>query len=327
MAVRQSFGKSLGTGLRKGRALCAATALLVGLGCAQRTQAQSLPYLEAFQGLYAENGGPTGPFTSLSGSGGANSAQNPFTGSASFTGLDSQGQQQTMTLTGSAYSSATYGAIHVYGAATITNPYYNAANQPYVGQDGVVNTNGSPDTLGVHGNAGWGDTFTYLGLQGTGYKVNYYFHLDGNVTSDAAAGLNFHTSDPGSPYYSPRTTLGEALWITPDYKVTWGTPFNVFVDFFGGTTSDLRQRPEGVTFSATGDYSNTLTLAGIQIKDAQGVPVSGWTLASASGTSYSLSQSAAVPEQGSAALFCSLGVVVIVVASRQRSGSRRAAGV
>ena len=214
-----------------------------------------------------------------------------------------------MTIDGTAFSSATYGAVHVYGAGTITNPYYNAANPVYVNNDGSVNPPGSPDTLAAHGDAGWGDTFTYTGFQGTGYKVNYYFELNGIVSGDAAADLNFHTSDPNGAYYSPRTTLGSVLWITPDYNVMWGNPFYVYVDFFGGITSDVAQRSEGVTYSGTGDYSDTLTRAGIQITDPNGKPVSGWSLNAASGTQYHLQQPADVPEPGSLALLAGVFVV------------------
>ena len=173
MKLRQGFGKRFG----KYRVLFATTTLFTGLVAASGAQAQSPPYLEAFQGIYAENQGPTGPFAFVTGNGSANSALNPFTGSASFSGLDSQGNPQTMSITGSAYSYADYGHVHAYGTGTITNPYYNAANPAYVNNDGSVNLNGSPDTLSVHGNAGWADTFTYMGLQGTGYKVDYYFQL------------------------------------------------------------------------------------------------------------------------------------------------------
>jgi hypothetical protein len=275
-----------------------AAAALAGIIVSSSAGAQ-LPYLEAFQGIYASNGGPTGPFTGVTGSGGPNNSSNPFTGSASFTGLDSSGNQQTMTIDGTAYSYSDYGHVHVYGAGTITNPYYNAANPVYVDDDGNVNPDGSPDTLSVHGNAGWGDTFTYTGFAGAGYKVNYYFKLDGIVSGDSAAGLNFSTSDPGSPSYNPRTTTGSELWITPWYDVNWGTPFDVFVDFFGGITSDVRSRPEGLTYTGVGNYSDTLTLAGIHIIDSNGNTVTDWNLTSLSGTNYPHFQPSAVPEPGS----------------------------
>ena len=286
-------------------------------------RAQTVPYLEAFQGIYAANEGPTGPFTFVTGNGTANDASTPFVGTASFTGLDSNGVTQTMTINGTAFSSSTYGQVHVYGAGTITNPYYNSSNPAYVNNDGSVNTSGSPDTLSVHGNAGWGDTFTYTGLQGTGYRVNYYFQLEGNVSGDSAAGLNFSTSDPNGSSYNPRTTGGNELWITPFYDVNWGTPFDVYVDFFGGITSDVRNHPEGVTYSGYGNYADTLSLVGINIVDANGNTVSGWDLSTASGTRYPHYQMA-VPESGVSALLVASGAIgYILLGLRHKSGLRQ----
>jgi hypothetical protein len=185
-------------------------------------------------------------------------------------------------------------------SGTVTNSYYNPANQPYTDQNGNVNVNGSPDLLAVHGNAGWNDTFTYTGLQGTGYKVNYYFALHGTATGDVEAGLNFSTSDPNGPSYNPRTSQGSALWITPFYQVDWGTPFNASADFYGGMTTYVSLKADGRTYTATGDYANTLDLTGIQVVDSNDQPVSGWSLTSASGTQFPLGSP--VPEPGSLAL-------------------------
>ena len=116
------------------------------------------PYLESFQGLYAGN---NGSFAFVDGHGGDNDASNPFVASASFTGLDSEGNQQTMSVSGSAYSSATYGAIHIFGQGTVSNPYYNPGNEPYYDGSGDPNPNGSPDLIAVHGNAGWGEKSSF----------------------------------------------------------------------------------------------------------------------------------------------------------------------
>ena len=224
-----------------------------------------------------------------------------------------------MTVDGTAYSSAGYGHIHVYGSGTVTNSYYNPVNQPYVDQNNNVNPNGSPDLIAVHGNAGWNDTFTYTGLQGTDYKVNYYFALQGTATSDVEAGLNFSTSDPNGPSYNPRTSQGTALWITPDYQVDWGTPFNLSADFYGGMTTYVSQKADGSAYTATGNYADTLDLTGIRIVDANGTPVSGWSLTSASGTQYPLAPP--VPEPGSFALL--FGVASLGALSGRRLQRQR----
>ncbi len=306
----------------KGYALKTMTALAAGLVLSTAAHAQSpSAYLYAFQGIYAANGGSTGPFTGVTGNGTPTFSSDPWQGSASFTGLDSRGQQQTMTINGTAYSSAGYGDLHAYGAGTITNPYYNPANPAYVNPDWSVNTAGSPDTLSVHGNAGWVDTFTYTGLTGPGYYVNYLFQLDGFAQGDAAAGLNFTMDGPGGGYYGPRTTEAGALWSTPDFQVYFGEDYGITADFFGGITSDVRNHPEGVDYSGYGDYSMTLKLVGIEIKDSQGNLASGWSLKTASGTFYPLIEgSPTVPEPGSLALFVGLGLAGGQVWLRRRKG-------
>ncbi len=271
------------------------------------------PYLEAFQGLYVGNGND-GAFVNIDGNGTANGPTDPYVAHASFTGMDSLGATQMMTVDGTAYSSSSYGRIHVFGEGTVSNSYYNAANAPYYDGTGDPNPNGSPDQIAVHGNAGWGDSFTYTGFQGTGYKINYYFRLDGSVSGDVQAGLNFSTSaltdDPNGGFYAPRTNEGNALWVTPSYDVVWGTATTVDVDFFAGLTTYVSQYADGSSISGVADYSNTLVLENIVItKD--GLPVSGWSMSSASNTAYIQP----VPEPASLA---ALGVGALALIRRRR---------
>lgn len=266
----------------------------------------------AFQGIYAGN---NENFVGDPFNGGPTNAANPFTGSKSWTGLASDGAtQQTMTVSGSAFSYADYGQAHVAASATVTNPYYNPANAPYF--DGAtVNEDGSPDLIALHGNAGWTDTFTYTGTQLSGYRVNYYFLLTGSASGDVEAGLNFHASD--SPdYESFRTSGGSALWITEWHDVVWDVPFDISVDFFGGMTTHVSQRPEGQTIAGSGDWSHTLTLAGINMVDPNGNPYDGWALTTASGTQYP--RLAAVPEPGAAALLLGIALPALGRLARLR---------
>lgn len=302
--------------IRGGGALTSAALACAGLAFAPAAHAQ---YVYAFQGIYAANGGSTGPYTGVTGNSGMNDASSAWSSSASFTGLDGSGVQQTMTISGTAYSSADYGQIHVYGGGTITNPYYNAANAAYVNPDWTVNPDGSPDTLSIHGNAGWGDTFTFTGLTGPGYYVNYLFQLEGTTEGDAAAGLNFAMDGPGGGYYGPRSTTAGQFWSTPDYQLTWGNDYGITVDFFGGITSDVRDHPEGVDYSGYGNFADTLTLVGIEVKDANGSLASGWSLQTASGTRYNLIEGpAAVPEPGAMALLIGAGMAGVGFMRRRK---------
>jgi hypothetical protein len=259
--------------------------------------------LFAFQGLYAGNGGA---FTMIDGNGSANSSSTPFVASHSFTGLDSSNNTQTMTIHGSAWSNSSYGKIHIESEGWVENPYFNSSNSPYF--DGTLDENGSPDLLAINGNAGWTDEFTYTGLQGTGYKVNFYFKLDGTVSGDVEAGLNFSTSDPAGQSYNPRTHDGNELWITPFYQVDWNQPFMVNADFYAGLNTHVSEKTEGVSFYSSAKYGNTLTLAGMTVVDANGNEVHGWSVSSASGTNYPVG---AVPEPATMASIA-LGIGVLL---------------
>ena len=272
--------------------------------------------LEAFQGLYVGNYDANGieRFVGIDGNGSANGAADPFVVSGhTYTGQDSQGATQTLTVDGSAYSSSSYGKVHLFGEGTVTNPYFSAANGPAVyadpsdGNNTIYDPSGSPDLIGLHGNAGWSDKVTYTGFQGTGYKVNYYFRLEGSVSGDTDAGLNFFYN---GNYFGPRTTQGNELWITPDYDVVWGAEQDLSVDMYAGLTTHLSQDAEGVTISGRADYANTLILEGIVIRDPQGRIVSGYNVSTASGVGYiNPIQSVPGPSAGLSLAVGTLGVL------------------
>lgn len=255
--------------------------------------AASAQSLNAFQGLYPQ--AADGSFTFADGHGGANDASDPFTVTRDFTGMDSQGNTQTMTVSGSAYSSAEYGKVHLFAEGTVTNPYYNAANPSVVNDDGSFNPGGSPELIGLHANAGWTDTYTYTGFQGTGYKVNYYFRLDGDVSGDTETQLHFNFQGAGaSGYYdSPlihtdgaSLTHIDQVYVTPDFDVVWGEEETVNLDVFTGLSTHLSQRPEGQTITGEGGFQNTLQLLGVVVRDPNGNVVSGYTVLTGSGVNY-----------------------------------------
>lgn len=276
----------------------------------------------AFQGIYAgtDNGFWANPFN-----GSANNANNPFIGSKSWSGMDSQGNQQTMTAQGTVWSNASYGKMHIFADASVNNPYYNAANPAYFNENmALPDDNGSPDLIAVHGNAGFSDKFTYTGTQQSGYKVNYWFRLTGSVIGDTEAGLNFASDYPAdgvSHWNVFRTSAANELWITGWYDVLWGVETNVYADFYGGLTTHVSQRPEGGVVIGFGDYSHTLELEKIQIVDPFGNLFSDWDMTSASGAQYNLFRPrSSVPEPGTAALALAASAIGIVLRRSRRQG-------
>lgn len=72
---------------------------------------------------------------------------------------------------------------------------------------------------------------------------------------------SFFAFDPGS--YNE-------IWATQSYDINGITPQTIHVQFSNQFVVDANDVPEGSTFSGTSDFSSTLTLAQIQVVDANG---------------------------------------------------------
>lgn len=236
-------------------------------------------------------------------------------GSQTFTGNDSQGNSQVMTLSGTAKAQAEYGVLHAYATGQVLNPYYNAANPAYYPGGTQPNRAGSPQYLEVFGQTLFSDTLTLNPTIDPVVGLRYIFHLDGNVVDDGHdyAYLSFSAGQYSTTFFtSPGVTGGD--WATPEWNVTPGSPI-LMSGNFGAVflvNADVSFTPEGQTVSGTADFYNTLSLSSIQLLDANGNQVNGATYLTASGTHYNVLGAtygpAAVPEPGSIALLVGLGI-------------------
>lgn len=250
------------------------------------------------------------------------------TGSQSFTGLDSQGHAQTMTLSGTARAQAGYGVLHTYASGQVSNPYYNAANPAYYAGGDHPNLAGSPQYLQVVGQTLFQDTLTLNPTIDPIVNLRYIFHVEGNVVDDGHdyAYLAFSAGNHSTTFFtSPGVSTTD--WTTPsDWNVTPGSPIafsgNFGAVFLVNASPDFT--PEGADISGTADFSNTLRLSSIQLLDANGNQVNGATYLTASGARYNIAGAtygpAAVPEPGSVAL---LGGLVVPIAALLLKRRRR----
>lgn len=253
------------------------------------------------------------------------------TGSHSFTGLDSQGNQQTMTLSGTGMASANadpnnpgYFALHAYAQGTLTNPYYNANNPKYFDPtDNTNNPNGSPQYLQVVGQAVWQDTLILSPSDGV-VGIRYVFGWDGKFTdySHAYTYLAFNAGDNGTVFFNQNGETGGS-WATPEWQVT-GPMIGLSGNFGAvmGVNTDPIYTPEGVDVNATANLSDTLTLTGIQLLDANGNQINGAYYTTDSGLHYNvlggIYGTNAVPEPGSVALIVGISVVSAGIGLRRK---------
>ena len=238
------------------------------------------------------------------------------TGSQSFSGSDSQGNPQVMTLSGTAKAQAQYGVFHAYATGQVLNPYYNAtANAPYYPGGTGPNLDGSPQYLEVFGQALFNDTLTLNPTIDPVVGLRYIFHLEGSVIDDghSYAYLTFSSGANSTSFFtSPGHPNGDLA--TPEWDVTPGSPVAISGNFGAVTlvNASLDFTPEGVDINGTADYYNTLSLSSIQLLDAAGNQVNGATYLTASGTHYNVLGGtygpADVPEPGSLALLVGLGI-------------------
>src|SRR5262249_11652980 len=152
----------------------------------------------------------------------------------------------------------------------------------------IINANGSPDSLTSLGFAIFNDTFQYGGALQSGYKARYIFHVDGtNSGTGALADLAVNVdNNPGDAFFSIGRGSFKQDWVTSDYLINGIAPQALNVQFSDQVVFDTFNLNDGQNYSGTSDFSSTLTLAGIEVVDGNGNPVSGWTLTSGSGTEY-----------------------------------------
>jgi hypothetical protein len=230
-----------------------------------------------------------------------------------FTGMDGNGDQQTMTFSGWTNSQSDYGQLHNATSVTIGNTYYNANNPDYDPTTGQ----GSPTSLDSLGFSIFSDTLQFGGVLEAGYQARYIFHLDGSVTGNLTdyEGADIGVTIAGN--YEDQAWLGDGTYsldyATQSYAVNGTTPQDIDVQFSTQSYANMADYPDGSNLSGISDFSNTMTLAGIEMLDANGNLVTGWTVSSASGTQYN--QILSTPEPAPA---IALGVGVLALIRRRR---------
>lgn len=235
----------------------------------------------------------------------------------SFEGNNRSGDASVMTLNASGFGSSDFGRLRTYTSLTLENAFYNSENTPYVNSiTEEINTEGTPDFFDSFAAARFTDTLQYGGQLQSGYRARYFFNIHGNVSGNASAGaaLQVQVAENEPEYISYSFAPGEQVrtYATQTYAINGTFAQNIKVDFGTATSGYTQSVNDGDTIFGIGDFSSTTTLAGIEVTDAAGNIISGYTLTSASGTSYPV---APVPEPAS---MMALALGGIALLSRRR---------
>ncbi|MBX3740306.1 MAG: PEP-CTERM sorting domain-containing protein [Akkermansiaceae bacterium] len=218
-------------------------------------------------------------------------------GSATFNGIDRNGDDATMTFTGSSSASSGYGRMHTYASGSVQGSYFNPENPEYYNSpSGFVNEEGTPDQIIAYGQAAYSDTFTYTNTSAA-LTVNFLYQVSGAFLGDAGYHSVYVEFNGQSDYILLRADDGNFI------NRTWATqPFNILLNepnaHRATTLSQFDFRPEyhqdGQDYSGTVDFSNTVTLVGMELRDGNGNLVTGWSLNAASGTTYPIPEPSAL---------------------------------
>lgn len=238
--------------------------------------------------------------------------------STSFTGSDGNGDTQSMEYSGSARAEAGFLTLRTEASGSLSNTYYNFANEPLVDSDGNQNfSSGSPSSVQVTAQAVSTDILQYGGLLQSGYGASYRYRITGFLSDPSTIHtLGVTIAGNEERYLSPAGHTGFLLdfYATEVYPVSGSTPQTVVQQSLSAFFVNLEGSADGSNVSGNADFFSTVTLVGINLFDDSGnlVPRSEWTVTSASGIDY---KAATVPEPA--------GVVLALLGATYCVGRRR----
>lgn len=238
-------------------------------------------------------------------------------GAKSFTGMDSSGIEQTMTLAGAATAQSDYGRLRARANASLTNSYYNPDNTPYfdTNRDPSVDDDGSPNSLYVAGFATFTDELIYGGTAAAGYRASYRFFVTGSSSGGGVdAFVNVRIGSNANESFSADLSSGMTAqyFTTGKYAIDGNRRQTATASLTAQYRANTFELADGTDLTGAVDFSSTATLDAIYLYDGNDNLVAGYTVAGASGTTYPGSP---VPEP---ATIAALGLGAAAILRRRR---------
>ena len=227
-------------------------------------------------------------------------------GSAEFTGLDHNGDEQTSYFGGLAHANLDYGMLKTYVNASLENTFYNDSNVD----------NGIPNIYIAAAQAQFNDTLHFSGTYLlSSFKIRYTYFVHGYRTDSAYGSLSV---DVGTNHESLYLGYGSGpniaqYFSTQSYSLNADMSQDIRTNFLAGFQIDTQYYLDGSNFVGEADFASTITLSNIEVFDDAGNPFYDWTLTSDSGFQYPTAN--AVPEPASMA---ALGFGALAVLRRRK---------
>ncbi len=239
-----------------------------------------------------------------------------------ITGLMNNGAQGTMTYAVDATAQSDYGSLHATYNTTITNAFYNSANEPYDLSTG----SGLPTWLSGQSNASFEDEIVVTGGAGLS-EIRLLINMEGSLEQSSSSypyNVGYAALWQESPggYSSiisgsrvntnPGGAYAQTILSNPFLLTEGSTSINLLLQAYNSWGLEYLNQGENVTSSI--DFSNTAKIIGIEGFDSAGNSVVITSATGQSGTNYLLS---AVPVPAAVWLFGSGLIGLISIARRK----------
>lgn len=227
-----------------------------------------------------------------------------------FSGLDQDGAEAVMGLSGTASASVVYGTIRTRASGALTNSFYNSENTPFHNsQTGDTDFNGVPDIFNVQAQAGWTDKLA-AGGTANNYISTWIFDVTGSTTGSwAFSYLQVKIgNNPAQGVVFEQSTVNQRVRFS-GFAIGNGQE-DVDVSVFTTFQPQSQLIGQGATASGASNFGNTVKFAGVELRDLNGNLVN-TTITSASGYTYNV-----VPEPAS---MIALGAGIAALIRRKKS--------
>ncbi len=205
----------------------------------------------------------------------------------SYSGLDQNGDWNTMNFDGTGTVRGDYGVIKTRYQGTLYNSFFNEENTPlFDSVEGNYDSSGTPDVIQGVTTAGWVDTLQYGGTA-TGYMATYVFRITGenenyksfsllDVTVGSGANQRFTFYNPGPVEQIVRT---DPVFIGQAGQKASVQMSSIF-------QPNLKELSLGEDLYGDSNFSNTVEFLGLELRDMDGNLVTDVTITGMSGTMY-----------------------------------------